>query len=372
MNLKWDEDADIFHKTEGIKPIGADDVTAFNKIYNDELNAKMQKDKDAADKLEKKMAKAAEAGKESGVIVKGPTVLQRGTFKRGEKAEKETTPAQDENGDQKDGQANEKGGKREGGPDGSNKGQKNDKGENQGKKGKKEKDQSKNQDDSSNLAGSEQNKEGRKGPQKGPNPPNPNKQPKKEQNDPTGSQKNVNLANQDKSSQSKTPTAEGGDQKVPTNQKKKKPKNQAKKQPPQPDQGLLNQGQFMQMNFDPSIVNNFQPTNMGPQGFYPHFQQGGFQMRPNAMMSPNFPGREDFYQQDASPYDTAKFYPNLMQQLPFYGRQQSRGSGDNDFNQERNFNNIDERQLKQMLNLDDQNASGKQNQDIDRSKGNSK
>lgn len=366
MNLKWDEEADIFHKTEGMKPIGAEELLAFNKIYNDELNAKVQKEKDAADKLEKKIAKAAESGKEGLVQVKGPTVLQRGTFKRGEKVEKDPVLAQ---GDKDGGSQTDKAIKKGDGPEAANKGQKNDKVENQPKKQKKDKDQIKNPDDLSKNGQAEQKKPQ---PQKGPNQANPNKQSKKETKDQTPSQKCDSQSNQEKSVLTMTPTAEGGDLKTVNNQRKKKPKAQNKKQPQQGDQGLQNLGQFLSMNFDPSIVQNFHNPNMPPQGYYPNFPQGGFQMGQNSLMNPNFQGRENFFQQDNMPYETANFYPNLMQQMPFYGRQQSRGSTDMDFDLGANTNQIDELQLRKMLNLGPQIGNNKQYTDSQKSKGNSK
>ena len=77
MNLKWDEDADIFHKTEGLKQITIEDILGFNNVYDSELNAKQQKEKDAADKLERMQKIAQEKAEKVRKVVeeKAKTVV---------------------------------------------------------------------------------------------------------------------------------------------------------------------------------------------------------------------------------------------------------------------------------------------------------
>ena len=54
MNIKWDDDADIFHKIEEMKPIEPFHIEEFNRLYDEEISAKAAKEKDAAEKLLKK------------------------------------------------------------------------------------------------------------------------------------------------------------------------------------------------------------------------------------------------------------------------------------------------------------------------------
>jgi hypothetical protein len=81
MNLKWDSEADPFHRTEGMKTLTSADIVDFNNRYDQELKDKIQKEAVAAEKFEKKQQKLAESGK-GDVVVKTPTVLKRGGLNR--------------------------------------------------------------------------------------------------------------------------------------------------------------------------------------------------------------------------------------------------------------------------------------------------
>ena len=87
MNLKWDEEGEVIHKTEGMKKIDVQHIIDFNQHYDSELMSKIQKEKDAAEKYERKIQKV---NAENGTVIevsKAPTTLKRGAFKRGEVAD---------------------------------------------------------------------------------------------------------------------------------------------------------------------------------------------------------------------------------------------------------------------------------------------
>jgi len=87
MNLKWDDEGEVIHKTEGMKKIDIQHILDFNQQYDSELMSKIQKEKDAAEKYERKVQKVNAENGTVTEVPKGPTTLKRGAFKRGEVAD---------------------------------------------------------------------------------------------------------------------------------------------------------------------------------------------------------------------------------------------------------------------------------------------
>jgi hypothetical protein len=362
MNLKWDEDADVFHKTEGLKPIAAEDIEIFNKAYDHELNTKVQKEKDAADKLEKMQKKAAEAGKTENVP-KGPTVLQRGAFKRGEKIEK--AKDQEEKEGDKDGAAAGKDGTKKEDGDQAAKGQPGDRPDGQQRKNnKKEKDQkdtpkTNGEEGSKPTQGGQQQKDGRKqqnknqqqgnsqNPQNGLQSRPQTRQPISQRDDAAKDQDQPQDEGKDKDQK-----VDGNDQKG-ANQRKKKAKTpaQPKQMQKQPsfmrnqdeEMDFATQGmQWAMMN----NMNNFQEHQPYPPGLY--------MMPQNSHINPLYPA---YMSEDIQPMSQSQYqhqHPHMnhmnhpMMQMPYYGNM---GQNHDNFNNGMDQNLLEEQYIKQMLNL---------------------
>lgn len=360
MNLKWDEDADVFHKTEGLKPLSPEDIGAFNRAYDQELNAKIQKEKEAAEKLERMQKKAAEAGKGE-IPVKGPTVLQRGAFKRGEKVEKN----KDQDDKEGDGSSTARDTSRKEDGDATSKTLPGDKPEGQQKKQKnKDKDHNKNAGDDANKQ-NPQHKEGKKqqnkaqGANNQQNPQNPgqNKQAPRlpiQNKEPTAKQDTQSSPPGD----NKEAKNEGNDQKNANKAKKNKqqaqPKNpaQPKAMPKQP----YMRGQEEDMGFPPqgmpwSMMGSF------PMQEHQSYPPGLFMMPQSSHVNPLYPSYMSEDMQPMGQYGMPPMGHQLnhpMMQMPFYPPQMGQ-SGDG-FDNGLNQNVLEEQYIKQMLNLNTQMA----------------
>lgn len=347
MNLKWDEDADVFHKTEGLKKISVEDIENFNKGYDNELNAKVQKEKDAADKLERMLKKAAEAGKGE-IQIKGPTVLQRGAFKRGEKVEK-PKEQEDKEGDGSN-TARELSKKDEG--DGTPRTQTNERPEGQQKKpNKKEKDQPKMNMDEISRQGlpQQQPKDGKK-PQQRPQGQN-NPQPAQKQRFPI-QQRDDQDKNDNQSSnfeREKLQIGEGIDQKT-ANQKKKKP------QPKPQMQGKINPKQQQQREHgdDMNFANQGMPWGM-MNNFHGQEHQayppGLFMMPQTSHVNPLYPAYMSDDMQPMNQFGMTHMGHQMnhpMMQMPYYPQM---GHEHDAFDNGMNQNMLEEQYIKQMLNL---------------------
>lgn len=349
MNLKWDEDADVFHKTEGLKSITTEDIEAFNKVYDTELNAKIQKEKEAAEKLERMQKKAAEAGKGE-VPVKGPTVLQRGAFKRGEKAEKTKEQA----GDDGEGPSTARDPSKKEDGDNTSKTQQSDKPEgHQKRQNKKDKDQSKQNNEENGKQGqsNQQPKEGKKNQNKNQGQNNGQGNPRQRIQAQPKEEQDKNATQTAHGDNKEKPQLTEGTEPKPTNQKKKKQqnKNQAQGKTNPKQQQVREQEEdmnFMNQGMQWGMMNNFHGQE------HQTYPPGLFMMPQNSHVNPLYPAYMSDDLQPINKYGMPHMGHQMshpMMQMPYYPQMghEHDGGFDNGMNQ----NLIEEQYIKQMLNL---------------------